>query len=129
MQQILGGGREDQRHTLSVYTRLLRKEYDMKLSDLLSLVILWIVAPYLLLFGGLIVLAPIAIPLLIWFWYEKRRDKKRLEMVIAENAIRPGSYCAECLCLWAGNPVEHPHTYSCSHSKELHIPKTKRSSL
>ena len=71
-------------------------------------------------------LIPIAIPILVWLMYEELREKKHQEMAIAANAINPGAYCDECFRRLAGNTAEHPHTYGCSHSKELHFVGTKR---
>ena len=85
--------------------------------------------PYVILFSGLVLLSPVIAPVFLWLWYENYRDKKHREMAIATNAIAPGSYCDECFSKLAGNTAEHPHTYACSRSKELYIPKTTRSSL
>ena len=95
----------------------------------LTFVVACVLFPYAILFTGLVLLAPVIVPVFLWLWYEHYCDKKHQEMAIATNAIAPGSYCDECFSRLAGNTAEHPHTYACSHSKELHIPKTKRSSL
>ena len=67
-------------------------------------------------------LIPVLVPLLLWFEYEKYRERKHQEMALATNAVDPGTYCDECFSKLAGNTAEHPHTYACSHSKQLFFP-------
>jgi hypothetical protein len=101
----------------------------MKFETVVAGIVMAIWGPQLLVVLILFPLVPVLIPLFLWFAYENYKDKKHQEMAIATNAISPGTYCDECFSKLAGNLAEHPHTYACSHSKQLFIPDTKRSQM
>jgi len=100
----------------------------MKLESVIAGIALAIWGPQLLVALILLPVIPVLVPLYLWFLYAEYKKKRHQEMVIAVNAIHPGTYCDECYSKLAGNPAEHPHTYDCPHSKEL-IFSGKRSHL
>ena len=94
----------------------------MKFETVIAGIALAIWGRYLLVFLFLFPLIPVLVPLLLWFEYEKYRERKHQEMALADNLVEPGTYCDECFSKVAGSTAEHPHTYACSHSKQLFFP-------
>lgn len=91
----------------------------MKLESIVAGIALAIWGRYLLVFLFLLPLIPVLAPLFLWLAYENHKETKHQKMAIAANVISPGTYCDECFSKLAGNTAEHPHTYACSHSKQL----------
>lgn len=91
----------------------------MKFSTVVTGIVMAIWGPQLLVALILVPFVPVLIPLFLWLKYEAYCETRHQEMATAANAINPGTYCDECFSKLAGNPAEHPHTYACSHSKQL----------
>ena len=94
----------------------------MKIVNVLAGLALVIWGQPLLVLFLIFPLIPVLVPLLLWVEYEKYCEREHQKMALAANVVDPGTYCDECFSKLAGNTAEHPHTYACSHSKQLFSP-------